>query len=101
MDDLSTGKKEYLDTIIDHPNHIFVQGSALDRSLLNELMENCDAIYHMAAVLGVKNTVDHPLKVIEGNFDATRNILELAFPRKVKVVFASTSEVYGKNDKLP
>lgn len=101
LDDLSTGKKGYLNQIIHHHNHVFVQGSALDRSLLNELMENCDVIFHMAAVLGVKNTVDHPLKVIEGNIDATRNVLELAFPRKTKVIFASTSEVYGKNEQLP
>lgn len=101
LDDLSTGKRDYLDNLIHHPNHLFVQGSALDRSLLNELMENCDAVFHMAAVLGVNNTLDHPLKVIEGNIDATRNVLELAFPRKSKVIFASTSEVYGKNEQLP
>jgi UDP-glucose 4-epimerase len=101
LDDLSTGKLAYLNSILHHRNHQFVQGSALDRSLLNELLENCDAVFHMAAVLGVKNTVDHPLKVIEGNIDATRNVLELAFPRKTKVIFASTSEVYGKNNVLP
>lgn len=101
LDDLSTGKLRYLNKIIDHPHHHFVQGSALDRSLLKELIEECDAIFHMAAVLGVKNTVENPLKVIEGNIDSTRNVLELAFPHKTKVIFASTSEVYGKNEHLP
>ncbi|NMD72087.1 NAD-dependent epimerase/dehydratase family protein [Bacillus sp. DNRA2] len=101
LDDLSTGKLRYLNNIIDHPHHIFVQGSALDRALLRDLIEECDVIFHMAAVLGVKNTVDNPLKVIEGNIDSTRNVLELAFPRKKKVIFASTSEIYGKNEELP
>lgn len=101
LDDLSTGKLRYLNNMIDHPHHTFVQGSALDRILLKDLIEECDVIFHMAAVLGVKNTVDNPLKVIEGNIDSTRNVLELAFRRKTKVIFASTSEVYGKNEHLP
>lgn len=101
LDDLSTGKLDYLNKIINHPNHVFVQGSALDRAVLYELIGKCDVVFHMAAVLGVKNTVDNPLKVIEGNIDSTRNVLELAFHRKTKVIFASTSEVYGKNEHLP
>lgn len=101
IDDLSTGKLSFLHDIINHKNHTFFHGSALDRSLLNEVMEDCDAVFHLAAVLGVKNTVENPLKVIEGNIDSTRNVLELAFPRKCKVIFASTSEVYGKNESIP
>ncbi|MGG3926633.1 NAD-dependent epimerase/dehydratase family protein [Metabacillus fastidiosus] len=101
LDNLSTGRKDYLNDVLTHPKHEFVYGSALDRTLLNDLLDKCDAVYHLAAVLGVKNTVENPLKVIEGNIDATRNILELAFPRKIKVIFSSTSEVYGKNENLP
>ncbi|WP_156157900.1 NAD-dependent epimerase/dehydratase family protein [Gordoniibacillus kamchatkensis] len=78
-----------------------VRGSVTDKALLRQLMAGCDAVFHLAAVLGVKNTVENPLKVIEGNIDGTRNVLELAYEHKTKVVFASTSEVYGKNDKLP
>ncbi|MED4207560.1 NAD-dependent epimerase/dehydratase family protein [Neobacillus mesonae] len=101
LDDLSTGKKAFLAPLAEHPNFTFVHGSGLDRSLLNEVMEGCEAVFHLAAVLGVKNTVENPLKVIEGNIDVTRNVLELAFPRKIKVIFSSTSEVYGKNELLP
>ncbi|WP_100404812.1 NAD-dependent epimerase/dehydratase family protein [Bacillus solitudinis] len=101
LDDLSTGKESHLKNILDHPLHTFIKGSALDRNLLNDLIENCDAVFHLAAVLGVKNTVENPLKVIEGNIDATRNVLELAWPHNTKVIFASTSEVYGKNESLP
>lgn len=101
LDDFSTGRKDYIAHLLDNPNLIFVEGSVWDRSLLNRLMEDCEAVFHLAAVLGVKNTVENPLKVIEGNIVGTRNVLELAYPRKLKVVFASTSEIYGKNTKLP
>jgi UDP-glucose 4-epimerase len=101
LDNLSNGKLNYLHSIMNHPSHTFVHGSALDRTLLNDVMEDGDAIFHLAAVLGVKNTVENPLKVIEGNIDATRNVLELAYARKSKVIFSSTSEVYGKNNSVP
>ncbi|CAM2879225.1 NAD-dependent epimerase/dehydratase family protein [Paenibacillus sediminis] len=101
LDDLSNGKKKYIAELEGHPRFRFVQGSILNRPLLKQLMNQCDVVYHLAAVLGVKNTVESPLKVIEGNIDGTRNILELAWEKQIKVVFASTSEIYGKNEKLP
>jgi UDP-glucose 4-epimerase len=101
LDDLSTGKQQFLHELKDHPQHTFVHGSVLDRNLLEKLLFGCDVVFHLAAVLGVKNTVENPLKVIEGNIDGTRNVLELAYPNRIKVIFSSTSEVYGKNDQLP
>jgi UDP-glucose 4-epimerase len=101
LDDLSTGKRAFIDSLTAHPHMHFVEGSVLDRPLLKELVERVDVIYHLAAVLGVKNTVENPLKVIEGNIDGTKLVLELAFPAKKKVIFASTSEVYGKNARIP
>ncbi|UFJ41952.1 NAD-dependent epimerase/dehydratase family protein [Brevibacillus humidisoli] len=101
IDDLSTGKKEFLQATLTHPRHRFLKGTVLDRALLKETIQQVDLIYHLAAVLGVKNCVEHPLKVIEGNIDGTRNVLELAYPERKKVIFASTSEVYGKNSRLP
>lgn len=100
LDDFSTGRREYLAQSV-HPGLTIVQGSVTDRRLLKELVEQVEVIFHLAAVLGVKNTVDDPLKVIEGNIDGTRNVLESAFSRRIKVVFTSTSEVYGKNNNLP
>lgn len=101
IDDLSTGRKAFLDAVLAHPRHHFRQGTVLDRELLQETMEQVDLIYHLAAVLGVKNCVENPLLVIRGNLDGTRNVLELAYPQRKKVIFASTSEVYGKNSRLP
>jgi UDP-glucose 4-epimerase len=101
LDDFSNGRPEFLSMSNANKRHTVIQGSVMDRGTLKKLIDKADVVYHLAAVLGVKNTVDDPVKVIEGNIDGTRNVLELAYPRHVKVVFSSTSEIYGKNDKLP
>lgn len=101
IDDLSTGKLSALDNALNHPKHHFMEGSILDKRLLEEVLPQVDVIYHLAAVLGVKNCVENPLTVIKGNIDGTKNVLEVAAPLGKKVIFASTSEVYGKNKKLP
>lgn len=101
LDDLSTGRTDFLQEAAKHPAHRLVHGSMTDRRLLQELIADCDTVFHLAAVLGVKNTVENPLLVIEGNLDGTRNVLELAYQQRIKVIFASTSEIYGKNQDLP
>jgi UDP-glucose 4-epimerase len=100
IDNLSNGRKSFLATL--PPSKIqFIEGSVMDRPLLQKTLKDCDLVFHLAATLGVKNTVEDPLKIIHGNIDGTRNVLELAYEKNVKVVFASTSEVYGKNPNLP
>lgn len=101
IDDLSSGKKAFLSAVLDHPAHHFIEGSVLDKGLLDEVLPQVDVVYHLAAVLGVKNCVESPLKVIHNNGEGTKNVLEAAAPLGKKVIFASTSEVYGKNKKLP
>jgi UDP-glucose 4-epimerase len=101
LDDLSTGRSDFLNRAELNKNHHFVHGTVTDRNTLKKLLIKCDAVFHLAAILGVKNTVENPLKIIEGNIDGTRNVLETAYEQKVKVIFASTSEVYGKNENLP
>jgi UDP-glucose 4-epimerase len=101
LDDLSTGHFEFLESLKGNTSHTFVHGNVKDRNLVKQLLSKCDAVFHLAAVLGVKNTVENPLKVIEGNLDGTRGLLEVAHEQRKKVVFASTSEIYGKNRVLP
>lgn len=101
LDDMSTGRIQSLNEVTENNRHAMIHGSVTDKYLLQGLIKRCDVIFHLAAVLGVKNTVENPLKVIEGNIDGTRNILEIAYQHNVKVVFSSTSEVYGRNNKLP
>jgi Nucleoside-diphosphate-sugar epimerases len=101
VDNLSNGTTDYLRRAMKNPHFSYHKGSILNYELMDRLIKNNDVVYHMAAVLGVKNTVDDPLKVIEGNIDGTRLILEIAGRYQKKVIFASTSEIYGKNPRLP
>ncbi|MFD0710677.1 NAD-dependent epimerase/dehydratase family protein [Paenibacillus sp. GCM10027626] len=101
LDNLLTGNVNNLEEVMHHPNHTFVQGSVLDRELLRRIIDQCDVVYHLAAVLGIKNIVENPLRILEENIEGSKNVFGLAYQRSCKVVFASTSEVYGKNDNLP
>lgn len=101
LDDMSTGQLSYVQPHMSHDNFTLIYDTVLNRALLSKLMQQVDVVYHLAAVLGVKNTVENPLKVIESNVDGTRNVLETAYAHGVKVILASTSEIYGKNAQLP
>ncbi|ENH96613.1 NAD-dependent epimerase/dehydratase [Gracilibacillus halophilus YIM-C55.5] len=101
VDNLSNGSTDYLQLAKMNESFQLIVGDILNKELMENLMETHDLVYHLAAVLGVKNTVDDPLKVIEGNVDGTKLILELAYQYQKKVIFASTSEIYGRNPELP
>jgi UDP-glucose 4-epimerase len=66
-----------------------------------ELVDEADKIYHLAAAVGVKLIVESPVRTIETNIRLTEIVLELAHKKKKPIFVASTSEVYGKSDKLP
>ncbi|RKD24722.1 NAD-dependent dehydratase [Ammoniphilus oxalaticus] len=76
----------------------FVKGSVTDRSLVRELVAEHDAVFHLAAMLGVKTTMTHTIEMVQNNLAGTSIILEEAMRTGKKVVFASTSEVYGKGE---
>ncbi|WP_078548386.1 NAD-dependent epimerase/dehydratase family protein [Litchfieldia alkalitelluris] len=101
VDNLSTGNMDFHKEIHGNPNFRFIQGTVFEKELIKKLVDECDVIFHLAAVLGVKNTVENPLHVIQGNIEGTQVVLEQAYIQKKKVVFSSTSEIYGKNLELP
>lgn len=101
LDDLSTGQTDNLKSFIRHRKHTFVHDSVSNRRVLSELIQHVDAVFHLAAMLGVKNTVENPLAVIESNVEGTRHVFETAYKNGAKVILASTSEIYGKNAELP
>jgi UDP-glucose 4-epimerase len=87
--------------LAEHKNFHYVQGSVLDRDMLDSLINRCDIVFHFGAMVGVHLYVMDPLNVLEVNIQGTRLIAELAFKYGKKVCFASTSEVYGKSTKIP
>ncbi|MBI4667787.1 MAG: GDP-mannose 4,6-dehydratase [Elusimicrobia bacterium] len=100
IDDLSTGSKDNLKAVEHHPNLSVCWGSVLDSGLLSPLVENCDVVFHLAASVGVRRIIDHPIDSIETNVAGTLQVLKIAAQGLKKVLIASTSEVYGKSERI-
>lgn len=101
IDDLSTGRRENIQHLLEDGMCSFVHGSVLDRFSVEDFVKECDVIYHLAAAVGVKYVIENPLKAIRSNVHGTETILELASKWRKKVIIASTSEVYGKDGAVP
>ncbi len=97
LDDLSSGSEENLTRLQTDSRFRFVRGDAGDPSILARVVPGIDAIYHLAATVGVLNIMDRPVRTIENNVGTTAAVLEAAAETGAKVVLASTSEVYGKS----
>ena len=102
IDDLTTGKLNNLSKIIDKENVNFIQGSILNRSLLEHVFSGVDIVYHLAAIPSVVRSIEDPFSSNEVNISGTLNVLITAKNSKVKkVVFASSSAVYGDTLNVP
>ncbi|MBI2845750.1 MAG: GDP-mannose 4,6-dehydratase [Chloroflexi bacterium] len=101
VDDLSVGKMANLQRHLSDKRFRFIEGSILYPTMMDELMKDCQLVYHLAAVVGVKYYVEDPLKVIATNVRGTEVVLELAALHNCRVVLASTSEIYGKSSQIP
>ncbi|MDD5596363.1 MAG: GDP-mannose 4,6-dehydratase [Victivallaceae bacterium] len=101
IDDLSTGDIHNLDAIIEHPQFNIIIGSVLDSDLMEPLVRNCDAIFHLASAVGVKLIMARPVETIEKIFDGTAVVFKYAARYRKKVLITSTSEVYGKSKDVP
>ena len=97
LDNLSTGRKSNLASLIDSKNFELIEGSILDEILLKSLIRQCDYVFHLAAAVGVFNIVNQPLASLLTNIRGTENVLEIAHETMTPVFLSSSSEVYGKN----
>ena len=101
LDDLSTGRRSNVEHLADNEHFELRVGSATDRALVAELTDCCDLVVHLAAAVGVRLIVERPVHTIETNVHGTEVVLEAVSRRKKPLLIASTSEVYGKSNKLP
>lgn len=101
LDNLATGSAENVQHLREHPRFRLVVDSALNSELMKRLAGDADVIFHLAAAVGVRWIIDHPLLSIQTNIRATELVLEAAEASGSRVVIASTSEVYGKNTAVP
>lgn len=101
LDDLSTGSLENIRHLKNLPKLNYWIDSVMNKSLLAELVDECDIVVHLAAAVGVRLIVESPVRTIETNIRGTELVLEAARKKKKMVFIASTSEVYGKSTHFP
>ena len=100
LDDLSTGRLENLAALASHPGFRLVEGSILDRDLVDDLADGADRVFHFAAAVGSFVIRDRALESLRTNIHGTENVVEAAHRNNAHILVASTSEIYGKNDKV-
>lgn len=101
LDDFTTGREENLAHLASQPRVRVVKGSVVDAALVEELARGQAVIYHLAAVVGVRHILNDPLRSMVTSVLGTENVLSAALRHGSRVLFASTSEVYGRGVRLP
>ena len=96
LDNLSTGRRDNVDQWADCDRFALTVGNVLDKHTLEQCVEACDRIVHLAAAVGVKRVMEKPVETIQTNVGGTENVLEMARYHDKKTLLASTSEIYGK-----
>lgn len=97
LDDFSTGSPANLAHLRRSRALHVVVGSVLDEVLVRSVVRGGDRIFHLAAAVGVRRIVEHPLASLRTNLHGTENVLEAASDSGIETLVVSTSEVYGKN----
>jgi UDP-glucose 4-epimerase len=101
LDDLSTGSIENIRHLKNDPRMSYFLEPIENRHVLAELVDEADAVFHLAAAVGVRLIIESPVRTIETNVNGTQLVLEAACKKRKPVFCASTSEVYGKNVHVP
>ena len=99
IDNLVTGRVENVRHLKDHARFEVIEDSVLNEERIRALVPKHDIVFHLAAAVGVRWIIENPLLSIHTNIRATEIVLDAAAVHGTKVLVASTSEVYGKNDK--
>jgi UDP-glucose 4-epimerase len=100
LDNLSTGTESNLKSVMD--DITFCKGDIRDRQILEKAVEDCSVIFHLAAVVSVPQTIDHPVESALINDLGTLYVLEEARKKNIKrVIFSSSCAVYGDDPQLP
>ena len=99
VDNMNTGKEKNLESVRDKIN--FVKGDILDMDLLDGITKDAGGVFHQAALASVQDSFDEPDKYHNVNVNGTENILKLSKKHGFKVVYASSSSVYGNPIRIP
>ena len=99
IDNLNTGKEKNLESVRDKIT--FLNDSILNVDLLEKETKNIDGVFHQAALASVQDSFSKPDEYQNVNVNGTENILKLAEKNNFKVVYASSSSVYGNPERIP
>ena len=101
IDDLSTGRLDNIAHLEGHPRFTAAIDSVTDEVVLDGMVRDCDLVFHLAAAVGVELVVRDPVHAVESNVLGTRAVLGACHRHRKKLLLTSTSEVYGKNERMP
>ena len=101
LDDLSTGCYQNIEHLQDAKGFRFIKDTVLNTDLVEWLIRDCAAIFHLASAVGVKLIMEQPVKTIESIFQGTDAVLSIASRYRRRFLLTSTSEVYGKSEDIP
>ncbi len=101
IDNLSTGSLKNIEAFKDNPKFDFVEGDVRNTELIGTFVERSNVVFHLAAAVGVQLIADRPVHTIETNISGTEVMLEACNKFGRKILLASSSEVYGKNEAVP
>lgn len=101
LDNISSGSLRNVGALDAHDRFSLLQGTILDAKLVDSLVKEHDAVFHLAAVVGTKNCVENPIDLIHTNVMGTDHVVTACHQYKKKLVLASTSEVYGRSEQVP
>ena len=98
---LDTGSIAKVRHLLSNSRFHYVHDSIFDAELLDGLVSKADLVFHLAAVVGVEHYVGDPYETLNVNVNGTQNVLRASYKYSRRLVFSSTSEVYGRNPKVP
>ncbi len=101
LDDLSTGRYENIAHLEGRANFEVRVASVTDPAIVERCVNEVEGVFHLASAVGVKLVVDQPVKTIETIVGGTDNVLKFCARYRRPVLLTSTSEVYGKSEKIP
>jgi NAD(P)-dependent dehydrogenase (short-subunit alcohol dehydrogenase family) len=97
LDDLSTGSYHNIEHLLKRADFEFVLGSICNADVVDDVAARSDAVFHLAAAVGVQLIVEQPLESLMTNVRGSEVVMEKAHKHGCRVLVTSTSEIYGKN----
>lgn len=101
VDDLSTGRFENIAGVVEHDHLRFIKDTVLRADLIDGLVRDCQAVFHLASAVGVRLIMERPVETIENIFQGTAVVMQAAARYHRRILLTSTSEVYGKSTNVP